>query len=96
MVIKAKMPNYAWLSTITDSTAAKFRGHLQLKGPFTVIAALTAVRATAIRRAGVSAQEIRAFCRAVEQAIERQNRHKMSPFHIGLAPRCSKTSILAS
>lgn len=89
MVIKAKMPNDAWLGTITDSTAAKFRGRLQLKGPFTA----TAVRTAVLRCHETSwcgAQEIRALCRAAEHATARRNRHKMSPFHIGLAPRCSK------
>lgn len=43
MAIKAKMPNYAWLSAIKDSTAAKFRGHLQRRGPFSAIAELSAV-----------------------------------------------------
>lgn len=43
MAIKAKMPNYAWLSTIKDRAAAKFRDHLQLRGPFSAIAELSAV-----------------------------------------------------
>lgn len=36
---------------------------------------------------------MRAFCRAVEQAVVRQNRHKMSPFPIALTPWCWRTSI---
>lgn len=41
--IKAKMPNYAWLSTIKDGAAAKFRDRRQLRGPFSAIAELSAV-----------------------------------------------------
>lgn len=58
MVIKAKMPNYAWLSTIKDSAAAKFRGHLQLRGPFTTMAVLAAVICSSLdKRAGERAKE---------------------------------------
>lgn len=43
IAIKAKMPNYAWLSTIKDSAGAIFRDQPQLRGPFSAIAELSAV-----------------------------------------------------
>lgn len=60
MIIKGKMANDAWLSTITDSADAKFRGHLQLKGPFTAMMR-SRQSAAAITTHRVSALEIQHF-----------------------------------
>lgn len=81
MLIKAQMPNDAWLSTITGSAAAKFRVRLQLTGPFTAL--------TAVHGAGV---ETRALCRAVKQTsgssiLTQIPRSLISPGHNAAGPR---------
>ena len=77
MVIKAKMPNDAWLSTITGLPPSKYRGHSQLRGPFTAdYRAPSAAVSPRRRRWGDMPGETGAFCGAVGTSLHGSSKEK--------------------